>query len=105
MSGELSLFGDDLEPAAVPAGDPAEELAAPWQIKLLREMLDAQGLKTMAERQQAIEAAAGHPVESLKALTRREALFVAEHLGEVGGRTTKRSHWDDREDNTWIDNL
>jgi len=98
---EPSLFGDD--PA--PAQEPADELAAPWQVKLLREMLDARGLKTMDERQRAIEEAAGHAVESLKTLTRKDALTVVEHLGQTKTKSAERSSWDEREGNTWIDNL
>jgi hypothetical protein len=60
----------------------------------------------MTDRKQAIEAAAGRPVESLRALTHDEAMRVLTSLGQVpaaGRRTT--STWDDREGNTWIDRL
>ena len=105
MSDDLSLFGDD-EPAAPPPQEPAPAPVADWQIDLLRKALDARGLTTMAERQQAIETATGRPVESLRALTQEEALSVLNRLGQA---PTKKppgtSAWDERDEDTWIDRL
>lgn len=96
------MFGDDPAPAA-PQEALAPDLIADWQVKQLRELLDVQGLTSQAERQAAIEAAAGHPVASLKALTRQEAMVVAERLSQTSA--SSGSSWDEREDDTWIDNL
>lgn len=105
MSGDLSLFGDDqpVEPVKpVPTAAPI----ADWLVDHLREALDARGLTTMAERQQAIEAAAERPVESLRSLTRAEALRVLERLSpEPSGQSQSTSAWDDRAEDTWIDRL
>lgn len=49
-------------------------------IDAIRDALAARGLTTMAERQQAIEAVAGRSVESLRSLTRAEALHVLSEL-------------------------
>jgi hypothetical protein len=60
----------------------------------------------MADRQQAIEAAAEHPVESLRALTHDEALGILSRLGPSSeGQQRERSTWDNRDENTWIDRL
>jgi hypothetical protein len=102
---DLSIFGDDEQaPTSVHAVTPTA--IADWQIDLLRKALDARGLTSMLERQQAIEAAAGRPVESLRALTHEEGLRVLSHLGQEhrAGRA-ETSSWDDREEDTWIDRL
>lgn len=103
MNDELFLFGDGLpaEPADPPAAEPG---IADWQVELLRKMLTEQGHTTMEERQQAIETAAGRSVESLRALSHREALDVAERLGSSRPTNTPSS-WDSREESTWIDEL
>ncbi|RYB91845.1 hypothetical protein EUA93_17080 [Nocardioides oleivorans] len=105
MSDDLSLFGDD-EPSAPPTQATWPASAADWQIDLLRKALDARGLTTMAERQEAIETSVGRPVESLRALTQEEALSV---LNRLGPAPTKKpsgaSAWDDRDEDTWIDRL
>lgn len=105
MPDELSLFGDD-EPAPTPVNAVMPSAIADWQIDLLRKALDARGLTSMSERQQAIEAAAGRSVESLRALTQEEGLRVLSQLGRGhrAGRA-KTSAWDDREEDTWIDRL
>jgi DNA polymerase-3 subunit epsilon len=60
----------------------------------------------MAERQHAIEAAVERPVESLRSLTRGEALRVLTLLSSTPApHTVQTSAWDDREDDTWIDRL
>lgn len=60
----------------------------------------------MSERQQLIEGAAGRPVQSLRALTRDEAIMVLNRLGEQGaGRERATSLWNDRDEDTWIDRL
>jgi len=102
---ELSLFGDDapsrpVEPPRAPAP------IADWQVDLLRNALDARGLTSMAERQQAIVSAAGRSVESLRSLTHDEGMQVLSRLGQQqsSGRSAT-SQWDDREEDTWIDRL
>lgn len=104
MSDDLALFGDDELPAPSTQGL-APAFAADWQIDLLRKALDARGLTSMAERQQAIETAAGRAVESLRALTHDEALSVLNRLGPVPSKQTASSSWDDRDEDTWIDRL
>jgi len=102
---DLSLFGD--EPSAPPAEVPtAPTPIADWQVDLLRKALDARGLTSMSDRQQAIESAAGRTVESLRSLTHDEGLRVLSRLGQQpsAGRSAT-SQWDDREEDTWIDRL
>jgi hypothetical protein len=105
VSGELSLFGSD---------EPEEEQAQPlrsddsiadWLVDAIREALTARGLTTMTERQQAVEAVTGRPVESLRALTRAEALRVVSELSPTTAPKAGASAWDDREGDTWIDRL
>lgn len=105
MSDDPSLFGDDPSPAPVEATK-APTPIADWQVDLLRRALDARGLTSMADRQQAIESAAGRAVESLRALSHDEGLQVLSRLGQQpsAGRSAS-SHWDDREEDTWIDRL
>lgn len=105
MSDDLSLFGDD-EPAPTSVHAVTPTAIADWQIDLLRKALDARGLTSMLERQQAIEAAAGRPVESLRALTSDEAMAVLTKLGRAPAPEQRAtSSWDDREEDTWIDRL
>jgi hypothetical protein len=105
VSDDLSLFGDD-DPAVPRTQVSGPAPIADWQIDLLRKALDARGLTAMSERQQAIEGAAGHPVESLRALTHEEAIMVLNRLGDKGaGRGRTISLWDDRDEDTWIDRL
>ena len=105
MSDELSLFGDDpAEPP--PVAPPTSPPASDWQVDLLRKALDGRGLTEMADRQQAIETAAGRPVESLRALTQEEALSVLNRLGQAPAKKPAgTSAWDDRDEDTWIDRL
>ena len=106
MSDDLFLFGDEPAPSigsAAPA--PTEAPIADWQVDLVRKVLDAQGLRSMAERQQAIEAVVGRPVESLRALTHEEALHVVEELGKSSASPRPTSAWDERDESTWIDRL
>jgi hypothetical protein len=107
VSGDLSLFGDDEPDAQVgPAPVPTEAPIADWLVDQLREALTASGLTTMEERQRAIEAAAGRPVESLRSLTRAEALRVLSQLhSAVAPQTQSASAWDSRDEDTWIDRL
>ncbi len=105
MSGDLSLFGDDSPSEPVPPA-PSEAPIADWLIDSLREALTARGLTTMAERQLAIESAAGRPVDSLRSLTRAEALRALSELSpasSAGAQSTSR--WDNRDEDTWIDRL
>lgn len=105
MSEDLSLFGDDEQSAPVePPRAPTP--IADWQIDLLRKALNARGLTTMEERQQAIESAAGRTVTSLRSLTLDEGMQVLSRLGqEVPAARSETSQWDDREEDTWIDRL
>ncbi|MCZ2839931.1 hypothetical protein [Modestobacter sp. VKM Ac-2985] len=105
MSGDLSLFGDD--PPDEPAQPvPAEASIADWLVDAIREALTARGLVTMAERQETIESVAGRPVESVRSLTRGEALRVLNHLTpEPAAQTGSTSAWDGRDEDTWIDRL
>ena len=59
----------------------------------------------MSECQQAVEAVTGRPVESLRALTRAEALRVVSELSPTTAPKAGASAWDDREGDTWIDRL
>jgi DNA polymerase-3 subunit epsilon len=99
----MPLFGDDAAAETAPA-TPAP--IADWQVHLLRKALDARQLGTMTERRQAIEAAAGRPVESLRALTHDEALKVLSTLGPAPTtQSGSPSAWDQRDEDTWIDRL
>ncbi|WP_147251546.1 hypothetical protein [Blastococcus sp. TBT05-19] len=105
MSGDLPLFGD--EPQEEPAQPVAKEgLIADWLVKDLRSALTARGLTSMAERQHAVETVVGRPVESLKSLTRSEALRVVSVLGSTPiPKASQASAWDARDEDTWIDRL
>ena len=108
MSGDLSLFGDDPSVEPAPASQPVrnEATIADWLVDALREALTARGLTTMPERQQAIEAAAGRPVESLRSLTRAEALRILADLSPTSdAQAGAASSWDNRDEDTWIDRL
>lgn len=101
----MSLFGDD-EPADQESTQPVPAQAADWQVDLLRKALDTRGLTSMEDRRVAIEAAAGRAVESLRSLTRDEAFSVLSALGRANlGTNVRRSRWDEREEDTWIDRL
>ena len=106
MAGELSLFGDDASPEEPVQPVPGETPIADWLINDIRTALTTRGLTTMAERQQAIEVIVYRPVQSLRSLTRAEALHVLSSLASAtapqGSRT---SAWDDRDEDTWIDRL
>lgn len=105
VSGDLSLFGDDQRDEPTP--DPSTEAPiADWQVDLLRKALDARDLTDQDQRREAIETAAGRPVESLRSLTHDEALRVLSRLGETPS-TSKAggSAWEQREEDTWIDRL
>lgn len=105
MSGDLSLFGDDRPSEPVQAST-SEAPIADWLVDSLREALTGRGLTTMSSRQQAIEAAVGRPVDSLRSLTRGEALRALSGLvPESAQQTRSTSSWDDRDEDTWIDRL
>ncbi len=60
----------------------------------------------MVERQEAIEAIVKRPAETLRSLTRAEALQVLSSLACVASpQTSGGSAWDDRDEDTWIDRL
>ena len=105
MSGDLSLFGDD-QPVRPVQPVSTDAPIADWLVDQLKEALTVRGLTTMAERQQAIEAAAERPVESLRSLTRAEALRVLERLNaDPAPQSRSASAWDNRAEDTWIDRL
>jgi hypothetical protein len=104
VSENPALFGDEpkpVEPSATPTP------IADWVVQRLREALDAQGLTSMSQRQEAIQSAAGRPVDSLRSLTHQEGLKVLSVMadGAKAGRNGDRSAWDDRDEDTWIDRL
>ncbi|WP_432501809.1 hypothetical protein [Kineococcus arenarius] len=106
MPDELFSFGDEPSDAVEPVEETSSAArAAGWQVDLLRGLLDARGYSSMTDRQRAIEAVVGRPVESLRALTRGEALLAAEELGTSAPPRRSTSTWDDRDENTWIDRL
>ncbi len=105
MSGDLSLFGEDL-PSEPDQLTPTEQPLAGWMVDSLREALTARGLTATAERQQAIEAAVGRPVDSLRSLTRAEALRALEQMASTSPpQARSTSSWDSRDEETWIDRL
>jgi hypothetical protein len=104
MASELSLFGDEL-PQAPGQPVPRDDSIPDWLVEDIRAALTALGLTTMAERQRAIEAAVERPVESLRALTRAEALRVMASLRSPSAPTDNASSWDNRDEDTWIDRL
>jgi len=105
VSGDLSLFGDD-PPSEPDQPIPTEQPLAGWIVDSLRQALTARGLTATAERQQAIEALAGRPVESLRSLTRAEALRALEQLASSSApQARSTSSWDSRDEDTWIDRL
>jgi hypothetical protein len=105
VSGDLSLFGDDPpEDPVQPA--PPEAPIADWLVNDIRAALTARGLTTMAERQETIEAAVGRHVESLRSLTRAEALRALSLLGSRHApQKSQTSAWEARKEETWIDRL
>jgi hypothetical protein len=100
------VFGDDASPEEPVQPVPGEAPIADWLVNDIRTALTTRGLTAMAERQQAIEAIVGRPVESLRSVTRAEALRVLLSLASAtapqGSRT---SAWDDRDEDTWMDRL
>ena len=103
---DLFLFDDEpLDAPDAAEKAPSTTPVAAWQVDLLRGLLDSRGFQSMAERQQAVEAVVGHPVESLRALTHEEALQAVEELGKSAPPARSTSAWDDRDENTWIDRL
>jgi DNA polymerase-3 subunit epsilon len=106
VSGELSLFGGDESPEEPDQPVSAEAGIADWLVDDIRTALTTRGLTTMTERQKAIESIVDRPVESLRSLTRAEALRVlaslrSQPMAQAGGG----SAWDARDEDTWIDRL
>lgn len=105
MSGDVALFGDE-EPQVAAAVPSAPTPVADWQVDLLRKALDARGLSTMAERQQAVATVVGRSVESLRGLTHDEAMIALTRWGRARAPDVHaKSSWDDRGEDTWIDRL
>lgn len=105
MSGDLSLFGDD-PPGEPDQPAPAEQPLADWLVTSLRDALVSAGHVSTAERQSAIEEAVGRPVESLRSLTRAEALRALDQLAsKPSSEGSAATSWDNREEDTWIDRL
>jgi hypothetical protein len=85
---------------------PNEVPIADWLVDSLRDALTAGGLTTTAERQRAIQAAVGRPVDSLRSLTRAEALRALTRLTPASvPQALATSCWDTRDEDTWIDRL
>lgn len=77
-----------------------------WQVAALRKGLDDLGLSSMQERQALIEELAGRPVASLRELTFSEARAISEELtARKGQPESSGSAWDNRDEDTWIDQL
>ena len=104
VASELSLFGEE-PPEAPGQAVPRDDSIADWLVEDIRAALTARGLTGMAERQEAIEAAVERPVESLRSLTRAEALRVLASLRSPSAQADKASSWDNRDEDTWIDRL
>ena len=66
---------------------------------------DETSIVTMADRQDAVSRAAGRHVASLRDLTSREALAVAEKLVDKNRTGATGSRWDQRDEDTWIDSF
>lgn len=99
------LFAD---PRPVQPQPPATNTEAlpDWQIASLRKGLDDLGLMTMEERQSLVVELAGRRVASLRDLTFAEARAVTEGLAARKGPTqSSGSAWDNRDAETWIDQL
>lgn len=78
------------------------------QIDQIRELFKAAGIEDQTERRSLVESVAGVNVAELRSLSRFQGLQVIEKLSVRHGQgisTTKRSSWDDREEDTWIDKL
>jgi hypothetical protein len=101
----MSLFGDE-SPDEPGQPVPTEVPIADWLVGDIRTALTARGLTTMAERQQAIEGIVERPVQSLRSLTRAEALRVLSSLTlTTAPQTSPTSAWNERDEDTWIDRL
>lgn len=106
MSDYLSLFGDDDEPTVTPSQVSEPAPIADWQVELVRKALDVRGLKSMEDRQHAVEGAAGRSVRALRDLTHDEAISVLNRLGKTSrGADRSTSLWESRGEDTWIDRL
>lgn len=98
-------------PGQQPAPAIAEVGPAPImerQIGRIRELFKAAGIEDQTERRSLVESVVGMNVAGLRSLSRFQALQVIEELSGRQGQgisTTKRSSWDDREEDTWIDKL
>ena len=88
-----------MQPASTDAGAPD------WLVDQLREALTTRGLTAMVERQQTVEVLVGRPVDSLRSLTRAEAMRTLEALSSEEPSARPVSSWDAREEDTWIDRL
>jgi hypothetical protein len=84
---------------------PTEAPIVHWVINDIKRALSSRGLTSMAERQHAVEAAVERPVDSLRSLTRAEALRVLSLLASPPPQTGRTSSWDERDEATWIDRL
>lgn len=108
MSDDLDLFGNPADDSSDDAEQLAEsmpELAARWQVDLLRKALDSRGLIDLGARREAIERVVGRPVDSLQTLTQAEALEALKKLGDSARVSRAGSAWDQRDEDTWIDRL
>ena len=78
----LTSDSDDREPAAERPRPTESVPVADWQVQMLCKLLDALGLISPAQRRRAIEDVAGRSVQSLRDLSRDEAIRVLFHLAE-----------------------
>lgn len=107
-SGDL-LFDDDapppgatMEAATTPFGPPD------WLLEQLRRSLDQHGIADMDGRRKLVERLVHREVPSLRSLTTGEAqrlLADLHRLAQNRPNEQRRSAWDAREEETWIDRL
>lgn len=93
--------------AATPAQDDTKVPIQERQVGQIRELFEAAGIEDQGDRQAFVESVLEAPVAGLRSLSHFQALRVVEALlGRKRAATgPKRSAWDDREEDTWIDRL
>lgn len=108
VTGDLDLFGNPADgdhEDSPRVADSTPDLAARWQVDLLRKALDSRGFSEVDERRKAIEEVVGRPVDSLQTLSQVEALDALKRFGESAPVSRSGSAWDERDEDTWIDRL
>lgn len=101
------LFDLDQPVAASPVQDDGKVPVQERQIGQIRKLFEAAGIEDQGDRQKFVESVLAGPISGLRSLSRFQALRVIDALvGRKGASTgPKRSAWDDREEDTWIDRL